>query len=181
MRLSLTGLVAAIGLMTAGAAPAMACGFGGCSPCAEVAPCAQSYVPTFTYAPAYSGCGHCGGWGGGWGYEHLAMPTTQYYHVNQGPVYSGPGEFAPEPVYEENAAPVYRPHYSYYQGAGVEGPAVYGYHHYRWHHYYRPWHHSYRYGYAPRHYGYAPRQYGYQYGYHYGPSYYGHRVLRRYY
>jgi hypothetical protein len=166
MRQTLTGLVAAIGLMTAGAAPAMACGFGGCSPCAGIAPCAQSYVPTYTYAPAYSysGCGTCGGWG----YEHLAAPTTQYYHVNQGPTYSGPGAFAPPPAYEESAVPVYGRHYGYYEGAGVGGPAVYGYRHYR------PWHHSYRYGYAPRH-------YSYHYGYHYGPSYYGHRVLRRYY
>jgi hypothetical protein len=170
MRQTLTGLVAAIGLMTAGVAPAMACGFGGCSPCAGFAPCAQSYVPTYTYAPAYtysySGCGSCGGWG----FEHLAAPTTQYYYVNQGPTYSGPGSFAPEPAYEENAVPVYSPHYSYYAGAGVEGPAVYPYHGYRWHRYYRPWHHSYRYGYAPHH-----------YSYHYGPYYYGHRVLRRYY
>jgi hypothetical protein len=173
MRQTLTGLVAAIGLMTAGAAPAMACGFGGCSPCA---PCAQSYVPAYTYAPAYNysyfGCGTCGGWG----YEHLAAPTTQfypstyypstqYYYVNQGPTYSGPGAFAPEPTYEESAVPAYRPHYGYYQGAGVGGPAVYGYHHH-----YRPWHHSYRYGYAPHHYGYQ-----------YGPYYYGRRVLHRYY
>ncbi len=164
MRQTLTGMVAAIGLMTAGAAPAMACGWGGCSPCAAYAPCA--YVPAYTYAPAYtysySGCGTCGGWGySGWGYEHLAAPTTQYYYVNQGPTYTGPGAFAPYPTYEEDALPVAHPYrYGYYEGAGVAAPAVYGY---RWHHRYHAWHRSYR------------------YSYHYGPYYHGRRVLRRYY
>jgi hypothetical protein len=152
-------------LMTAGAAPAMACGWGGC--CAGYSPCAQTYVPAYTYAPAYtysySGCGTCGGYGyAGWGYERLAAPTTQYYYVNQGPTYTGPGAFAPYPAYEEDAVPVEHPsRYGYYEGAGVAGPAVYGYHHR---------YHSYRYGYARHH-----------YSYHFGPYYYGHRVLRRYY
>jgi hypothetical protein len=165
MRQTLTGMVAAIGLMTAGAAPAMACGWGGC--CAGYSPCAQTYVPAYTYAPAYtysySGCSTCGGYGyAGWGYERLAAPTTQYYYVNQGPTYTGPGAFAPYPAYEEDAVPVEHPsRYGYYEGAGVAGPAVYGYHHR---------YHSYRYGYARHH-----------YSYHFGPYYYGHRVLRRYY
>jgi hypothetical protein len=159
-------MVAAIGLMTAGAAPAMACGWG-------YAPCAQTYVPAYTYS--YSGCGTCGGYGygyggygyGGWGYEHLAAPTTQYYYVNQGPTYTGPGAFAPYPAYEEEAVPVEHPYrYGYYEGAGVEGPAVYPH---RWHRYHH-WHHGYRYGYAPH-----------RYSYHFGPYYYGRRVLRRYY
>jgi len=151
MRLTLTGVVAAIGLMTAGAAPAMACGWGGCWPCGGYAPCAQTYVPTYTYS--YSGCGTCGGYGyAGWGYQHLAAPTTQYYYVNQGPTYTGPGAFAPYPTYEEDAVPVAHPsRYGYYEGAGVAGPAVSGYH--RYHHY----------------------------SYHFGPYYYGRRVLRRYY
>ncbi len=151
MRQTLTGMVAAIGLMTVGAAPAMACGWGGC--CGTYAPCAQTYVPAYTYAPAYaysySGCGTCGGWGyyGGWGYEHLAAPSTQYYpnypitqyyYVNQGPTYTGPGAFAPYPTYEEGALPVY---------------------HYRWHH----------------------RYHAHHYAYHFGRYYQGHRVLRRYY
>ena len=165
MRQTLTGMVTAIGLMTASAAPAMACGWGGC--CGTYSPCAQTYVPAYTYTPAYtysySGCGSCGGSGyTGWGYEHLAAPTTQYYYVNQGPTYTGPGSFAPYPAYEEDAVPVARPYrYGYYEGAGVEGPAVYGH---RWHHY-----RAYHFGYA-RH-----------YSYHFGPYYYGHRVLRRYY
>ncbi len=129
MRQTIKGLVAALAVITAGAAPAMACGFGGCSPCAAVSPC-ESYAPAYTYAPAYSynGCGTCGA---GWGHERLAEPTTQYYYVNQGPTYSGPRSFAPYPAYEENAVPSYG----------------YGYRHH-----YRPWHHSYRYGYAPHHY-----------------------------
>jgi hypothetical protein len=149
-------MVAAIGLMTAGAAPAMACGWGGCC---GFAPCVQTYVPTYTYAPAYiysySGCGTCGGYGyAGWGFERLAAPTTQYYYVNQGPTYTGPGAFAPYPAYVEDAVPVAHPYrYGYYAGAGVAGPAVYGH---GWHRYH---HHSYNFG-----------------------SYYnGQRVLRRYY
>jgi hypothetical protein len=161
MRQTVTGLVAAIGLMTVGAAPAMACGWGGC--CGA---CVQAYGPAYTYAPvytySYSGCGSCGY--AGWGFEHLVAPTTQYYYVNQGPTYSGPGAFAPHPAYEESAVPVEHPaRYGYYEGAGVEGPAVYGYR-------YHAWHHSYRYGYLPHH-----------YSYHFGPYYNGHRVLRRYY
>ncbi|WP_024510610.1 hypothetical protein [Bradyrhizobium sp. ARR65] len=126
MRQILTGMIAAAAVMTAGAATANACGFGGCSPCAAayVAPCAPAYVPSYGYGYGYTGCGTCGGWA----YERLAAPITQYYYVNQGPTYTGPGAFAPYPAYEEDAYPVY--------GYG-----------YRWHHRY---HHSY----APRHYGY---------------------------
>ena len=166
MRQTIKGLLAAFAVMTAGAAPAMACGYN---------PCATTYEPAYTYAPAYTysysqaytGCGTCGT---GWGYERLAEPTTQYYYVNQGPTYTGPGEFAPEPTYQEDAVPSY--------GYG------YGYRHH-----YRPY--GYHYGYAPRHYGYGyARHYGYRYGYtprHYGyrygheGSYWGHPLVRRYY
>jgi hypothetical protein len=118
MRQMIKGLVAAFAVMTAGAAPAMACGYG---------PCA-------TYAPAYSyvygsGCGTCGNtWANVWAYDRLAEPTTQYYYVNQGPTYSGPGAFAPYPTYQETAIPAYT-------GYG------YGYHH---RHHYRPHHYAYR-------------------------------------
>ncbi len=139
MRQTLMGIVTAAAVMTGGAAPAMACGFGGCSPCAGLfaAPCAPAYVPSYTYNYGYTGCGACGGWG----YERLVEPSTQYYpptqyyYVNQGPTYSGPGAFAPYPTYQEDAYPGY-----------------YGYYH-RWHHAYRPWHRVYRYGYARHHYG----------------------------
>jgi len=177
MRQTISGLVAAFAVMVAGAAPAMACGGGlfqgSCSPCGQayVEPCAQPqvyqppvYVPP---APVYSGCNTCGR---GWGYERLVEPETQYYaapmqhqyyYVNQGPTYTGPGDFAPRPTYHE----------------GAYGPRVYGY---RAHRYYRPYHHGYGYSMHP----------GYRYGYaHHGMRYgmphhyYGYRehVLRRYY
>ena len=58
----------------------MACGFNPCQP----------------VAPVYSGCNTgCGGYGYGAGYEQLAEPSSQYYYVNQGPTYTGPGAFAP--------------------------------------------------------------------------------------
>ncbi|HEX9471450.1 MAG TPA: hypothetical protein VF957_18140 [Bradyrhizobium sp.] len=163
MRQTISGLVAAIAVVTASAVPAMACGgglFSSCSPCgAYVSPCAQPEVyvapvaPTYSYG--YSGCNSCG-----WGRERLpdpveqydsySNPVQQYYYVNQGPTYTGPGDFAPYPTYREGG-------YSSY-------PRYRSYHHR---------YHSYRYGYAPRysyHTRYAPEPYRY-----------GHRVLRRYY
>jgi len=171
MRQMISGVVAALALVAAGGTPAMACGFN---------PCEQTYAPTTSYSGCATGCSS------GWGYERLAEPTTQYYFVNQGPTYTGPGAFAPYPTYQESAVSGWgryhaRPyHYGYhrgryatthyYGGAGVEAPAVYSY---RWH----PHHprYTYRYGYAPRvhhgmRYSYMPRHY-----------YYGHPVLRRYY
>jgi hypothetical protein len=168
MRQMMSGLVAAAAVMAAGAAPAMACGF---DPCAPV-------------APVFSGCNTCGGWGYGYGYgagfERLAEPTSQYYYVNQGPTYTGPGAFAPYPTYREDAVVNYGPrHYGYGAGYGygaaVAAPA-YPYYH-------RPHYRPYRYGYGPR-YGYLPRvHYGPRYGYahRYAPYRYGHRALRRYY
>ena len=90
MRQMISGLVAAAAVMFVGAAPAMACGFNPCQP----------------VAPVYSGCNTgCGGYGYGAGYgayERLAEPTSQYYYVNQGPTYTGPGAFAPTPTYRED-------------------------------------------------------------------------------
>jgi hypothetical protein len=109
MRQTISGLVAAIAVVTASAAPAMACGgglFGGaCSPCGEAyaSPCAQAYVPTYGYSGCYGGC---------WAHErlpdparqyHLSYRLPQYYYVNQGPTYTGPGDFAPYPTYQEGA------------------------------------------------------------------------------
>ncbi len=161
MRQTIKGLVAAFAVTIAGAAPAMACGW---SPCASTyyAP-TYSYEQAYTYAPAYGGCGGCGTAVTGWGYDHLAEPSTQYYYVNQGPTYSGPGAFAPEPTYQEDAAPTY-----------------YGY---GYRHHYRPY--GYHYGYAPRHYGYAHhyRYFPHHWGYRYGGegTYWGHHLVRRYY
>jgi hypothetical protein len=154
MRQMISGLVAVAAVMIAGSVPAMACGFSPCQP----------------VAPVYSGCdAGCGGWR----YERLADPATQYYYVNQGPTYTGPGAFAPYPTYREDAV-VAPANFGYgygYRAAAVEAPAAYPY---------RPYRYGYgpRYGYLPRvHYGYGPR-----YGYRRAPYYFGgHRVLRRYY
>jgi hypothetical protein len=211
MRQMVSGLIAAAAAMTVSAAPASACGglglFSSCSPCgqAAVSPCAQSYAqayaPAFNYTSGYAG--GCGGCGGGVAYERLPELSPQYYYVNQGPSYSGPGNFAPLPTYQESAVSGWnaysRPYYygydggpygnaanHYYDGATVGGPAVYSYGRRA----YRPWrartHYGYgmrpsvRYGYGAGR-GYAPR-YGMGYGAHrYGaPRGYGHSGMRRY-
>jgi len=162
MRQMISGLVAVLGLAVAGTAPAMACGDTPCgASCDYASPCAPVYNYEPIYYSGYSGCGACGV-----AYERLPDPTTQYYYVNQGPTYTGPGNFAPYPAYQESAIPTwgYRHHHHYYgyaDGAGVAGPAVYGY---RWHH---------------RQPAYGYHRSAYQWGYtHY---YHGRRVLRRYY
>ena len=161
MRQMISGLVAAAAVMFVGSAPAMACGFNPCQPVAPV------------FSGCNTGCGGYGygaGYGYGYGYEHLAEPTTQYYYVNQGPTYTGPGAFAPYPTYQEDAV-VAPANYGY--GYGYRA-AAHPYHH-------RPYRYGYgpRYGYLPRpHYGYGPR---YGYVHRYQPYYGGHRVLRRYY
>jgi hypothetical protein len=178
MRQTISGLVAAIAVMSA--APAMACGGGlfqgSCSPCGQayVSPCEPAYVPAPTYLGCDSGCG-------GWAHERLPDPVQRYYYVNQGPTYTGPGNFAPYPTYQESAVSgwdAYR-HHPYYYGydggryanatnhrydsaPNIEGPVIYSY---RAHPRFRPWrmHSGYRYrersgvryGYAPRH-SYAP-------------------------
>jgi hypothetical protein len=161
MRQMIKGLLAALAVTTAGVAPAAACGYGGgwgsgCCNTGYVSPCATTYVPTYTYS--YNPCGTCNT---GWAYERLAEPETQYYYVNQGPTYSGPGAFAPYGTYQEEALPTYGyRHHGYGYG--------YGWHHtpyHRWNHY--------GYGYAPRHYGY--HRWGGE------GSYYGHPLVRRFY
>ena len=103
MRQTIAGMAAAIAVMTVSAMPAMACGglypgYGG--------PSVQSNVPTqYDHGGCYRGCG-------GWTYPrlpdpvqqyHSVSPAPQYYYVNQGPTYSGPGAFAPYPTYQESA------------------------------------------------------------------------------
>ena len=191
MRQTIKGLVAAIAVVTASAAPAMACGGGGlfsalssCSPCQSYNPCGGSY--------------NSGYYGGGYAasYQRLPDPVQQYYYVNQGPVYSGHGSFAPVPTYQESAVSgwnaysrPYRYGYDggryasatnhYYDGASVQGPAVYSY---RSHRQYRSWRPRTSYYHAPRmshRYGYAPRHSYHRYS---APRPYGHGpVLRRYY
>jgi hypothetical protein len=100
MRQTISGLVAAIAVVTASVAPAMACGgVGGC------------YAPAPVYSACNSGC---------WPHERLPDPVLQYgavpyagpqyYYVNQGPTFTGPGNWAPLPYYQEGG---YRRH-SYY-------------------------------------------------------------------
>ena len=124
MRQMISGLIATIAVVAAGTLPAKACGgfFDSCG-CGYVVPCATAYVPAYVYGCA--GCGVCGGCGW-WGYERLPDPavqyhsailgTPQYYYVNQGPTYTGPGNFAPYPYYQESAISgrgyrYARPHY----------------------------------------------------------------------
>jgi hypothetical protein len=130
---TISGLIAAIAMVAAGAAPAMACGYD----VGYVSPCGLSYVP----APVYSGCDTgCGGWA----YERLPDPVQQYYYVDQGPTYTGPGDFAPYPTYREGTVygwNAYRHHPYYY---GYRGRA----HFHHWHAY-----HGY-YEYAHHHRGY---------------------------
>lgn len=176
MRQMFSGLAAAVAVVGLSAAPAMACGGGGglfsspCSPCQTyVSPCGQSYGGGYGYGYGY-------GYGGYSGYSHyqrLADPSPQYYWVNQGPVYDGPGQFAPRPYYQERTVVGWPRHYGYtggpyanpinhypYGGVALRGPAI---HSYRWHHRVRPAH--LRYGYRPySSYRYAARpsvRYGY--------------------
>jgi hypothetical protein len=128
MRQTISALVAVIGFAIAGSAPAMACGYTPCGTPAYAYPSVAAYPYQAPYA-----CGSCG-YGYGYAYERLAEPDTQYYYVNQGPTYTGPGRFAPYPTYHESAVIGYAyPRHHYYHGAGVAGPAVYAHRHgYRW-------------------------------------------------
>lgn len=186
MRQMFSGLAAAVVAVGLSAAPAMACGFGGglfsspCSPCGQayVSPCGQSYATGYGYA----GYSH---------YQRLADPSPQYYWVNQGPVYDGPGQFAPRPYYRERTVVGWPRHYGYtggpyanpinhypYGGVAWRGPAIHSYHR---RHRVRPAHlrygyrsHSYRYAARPSvRYGYSARpsiryRHGHSYGVRYG-------------
>lgn len=173
MRTTFLKLATAVGLVTASAVPALACGGGGlfsaasCSPCggqAYVSPCSQGYGQSYGYGQGY-------GYGYGYGYgvpayQQLPTPSAQYYYANQGPTFSGPGNFAPYPAYQETAVSGYQQggegygsRYSYVEPA-YRAPVVYSYRPQP-----RP---SYRYGYSMRpriHYGYTPyRSYAPRYG-----------------
>ena len=182
MRHTITGLVAGavLAAVTAGATPASAC---------EVLnPCGGGlfqggYNYNYGYRAGYGYNGYSGGcgvvatgcgYGGGYVTERLPDPTgPQYYHVNQGPTYTGPGNYAPAPVYQERTV-------TGWQGYDEQEPSVYTVprRHYRpyrvgpsYHYGYRP---AYRhhYGYRARpavRYGYAPRFYGPRHSYVHGP------------
>ncbi|WP_031336225.1 hypothetical protein [Rhodopseudomonas sp. B29] len=148
MRQLISGLVAAAAVVTVSAAPAMACGFssgcGSCGPVVVASPCG-----TPAYAPIEYG--YSMGYGAA-AFERLPDPT-QYYYVNQGPVFSGPGNFAPVPTYSTRAVSgwggsaydygyrggVYADAFTHrYAGAPAwRGPAIYryrGHGHYGWRH-----------------------------------------------
>jgi len=202
MRHTISGLVAALAVLTVGAAPAMACGGGlfsnGCSPCSQeyVSPCAQE---------AYTGYGY----GYGVATDERLPDPTRYYYVDQGPTFTGPGNFAPYPTYQERAVSGwsgYHGRYGYaggryanatthfYDGAPAwRGPATYGY---RARMHARPWRaHSGYYGhhrgygmqygymrhrYINRHMGYGMRHAVPRYSQH-APGYRHHMPMRRYY
>jgi hypothetical protein len=107
MRQTISGLVAAIAAVAASAAPAMACGglFDSCLPCGYASPCA---IYGFERLPDPEAQ-----------YHTAPVRQPQYYYVNQGPTYTGPGNFAPYPIYREG---------------GVSGWSAY--HHWRHHHRY---------------------------------------------
>src|SRR5260370_22715121 len=90
MRQTISGLLAAFALVIASAAPAMACGWYGCSPCgpAYVNPCVASPVyvspaPVYSYSGCDFGCG-------GLAYGRLVAPVHQDYYVHHGPTLYGP-------------------------------------------------------------------------------------------
>jgi hypothetical protein len=126
MRQMISALVAAAAVMAA--TPALACGGlfgGGCSPCGYVGPCA--------YVQTYSGCGI----GCGAAFERLPDPELQYhsapaafpqyYYVDQGPTYTGPGYFAPHRLYREE---------------GISGWGTYHHRRHYWsYRHFRHWHH----------------------------------------
>ena len=135
MRHLISGVVAAVAVMAA--APAMACGYySGCaSSCGYgygYSPCVQpryvAPVASFSYGYGYG----CGSTCGGWATQRLADPTTQYYYVNQGPTYTGPGSWAPQPTYAEPSVSGWsnyaRPYnYGYVARPRYVGPRAYGY------------------------------------------------------
>ncbi|MFO1111003.1 MAG: hypothetical protein U1E61_17640 [Bradyrhizobium sp.] len=145
MRHLISGVVAALAVMAA--APAMACGYASCAtPCYSYSPCVQPrYVaPVASFDYGY-GCGTaCGGYVA----ARLAEPTTQYYYVNQGPTYSGPGAWAPQPTYYEPSVSGWssysRPYaYGYVARPRYWGPRVYGYGaHHMHHHHHHGMHHG---------------------------------------
>ncbi|CAM5361507.1 putative protein OS=Afipia felis OX=1035 GN=NCTC12722_01706 PE=4 SV=1 [Afipia felis] len=139
MRFKLLGLVTIVGAM-AGTAPAMAC-FNGCG------------GGLFTSGTGAYGCGYVASGCGVTFREQLPDLDSgpQYYYVNQGPTFTGPGNIAPVPTYQERSvsgwAAYSRPYYygynggpyahashHYYDGARMQGPRVDTY---RWRHHRR--------------------------------------------
>jgi hypothetical protein len=152
MRHKIAGLAAMIAV-TVSAAPAMAC----YSPCAGGGLFGAAGVDSFSYG-GYYGTAYAGT-----RYEQYPRYNgPQYYFVNRGPTYTGPGVLAPAPTYQERAVSGWtsysRPYYygyhggpyanatsHYYDGARLQGPALYTYrwrrahrHHHRMHQHHHP-------------------------------------------
>ena len=133
MRHLISGVVAAVAVMAA--APAMACGYYPCGTSygysydPYVQPRYVAPVASFDYGYGYGCNTGCGGY---YAAPRLADPTTQYYYVNQGPTYSGPGAWAPQPRYYEPSVSGWssyaRPYgYGYVARPRYWGPRAYGY------------------------------------------------------
>jgi hypothetical protein len=133
MRQTIAAVAAALALSVT-AAPAMAC----------YNPCSQGFnfgvTSGYGYGATYHARSHR---------ERLPDPTgpwssygPQYYYVNQGPTYTGPGNIAPMPTYQERAVSgwyAYRqPYYygytggpygnatsHYYDGVRIQRPGIY--------------------------------------------------------
>jgi hypothetical protein len=104
MRQTMMGLAVAFAA-AASAAPASACGYSGCN-----TPSWNYNYSGFYGNYSYPACNACGtSYGTPWRYGHLPYPAQpyasapQYYWVNQGPTYTGPGLLAPAPTYQERA------------------------------------------------------------------------------
>lgn len=137
MRQMLSGLIAAVAVVGLGAAPAMACGgvvAAGCSPCGQawVSPCGQG---AWAY-PNY----------GVYSYQQrltdpdalFAPPAGRYFYVNQGPTFTGPGMWAPQPVYREGAVIGWR---GYKRGYRYGHRAHHAHHHHHHHAHHRMYQH----------------------------------------
>jgi hypothetical protein len=112
MRHLISGLIATVAVMAA--APAMACGYTGCGVPLDYAVAVPVYTSSY--------CNPCAGVR--WGHARLADPEQQYYYVNQGPTYSGPGAWAPARVYREGAVWGYRHHHAYVAAPYYNGRRV---------------------------------------------------------
>ena len=115
MRQTISGMIAAIAVVAAGTVPASACG---CSIPAADRWSSLRFIRAATpvaaaAAGAMSGCPIRKQQ-----YGYYAAPVHQYYYADQGPTYTGPGDFAPYPTYQENAVGgwgAYR-HHPYHYG-----------------------------------------------------------------
>jgi len=118
MRFKVLGLAAMIGAMIS-AGPAMAC-YNGCG------------GGLFTSGATSYGCGYVASGCGVTFREQLPNLDAgpQYYYVNQGLTYTGPGNIAPVPTYQERSVSGWtaysRPYYYGYNG----GPYAHASHHY---------------------------------------------------